>query len=110
MTPWLRELIQFLLKSGGTIAPVTIQITDSAFLSNAANRIGLIIPAPATNRFSIAHDGAAVLDAGFTIYPGQPALFLNLLNAGGLVTKTWRGISAGVVQTVQVHEIIGPFV
>ena len=110
MEPWLKQLIQFLLKSGGTFNLVPVAITDGDFLSSAPNRIGIIINPPSTNRFTITHNGPAVLDQGLTIVPNSPIVFLNLLNAGGLVTKPWRGISAGVAQNVQVHEVIGPFV
>jgi hypothetical protein len=79
-------------------------------MSSSLNRVALVISAPPLNRFTLSHDGPAILDQGMTLYPNQPTLILSLFSVGSLVRETWRGISAGATQTVQVIEVIGPFV
>lgn len=84
-----------------------VGITDSPLLGPNPYRVGLIISAPLTNRFTISFDGvAAVLDQGITIYPGSNPFFLPPDPRQCWLTESIRAISAVAGQVVNIVEIM----
>lgn len=81
----------------------TIAITDSAFIGPDPHRICLIIPAPLTNRITLAWGEAAVLDLGITLYPTNPPLVLTLKHHGELVRYPIRAITTGGSQVMRAY-------
>jgi hypothetical protein len=84
-----------------------VGLTDSPLLGANPYRVGLIISAPLTNRFTISFsEGVAVLDGGITLYPGATPLFLPPDPRQCWLTEPIRAISAVAPQVVNIVEIM----
>jgi hypothetical protein len=84
---------------------VSVGTTDSPLLGPNPQRKAIIFVAPATNRYTVSFTGAAVLDQGLTIYPGQPPMNLDRDVYGDAFIEEVRAISAGVAQIVSVIDV-----
>ena len=77
---------------------------STSFLEESSDRIGIIVNAPLTNRFTLSLANGAVLDEGITLYPGNDPLILTVEQHGQLVTLSWTATSAVADQDVTVIE------
>lgn len=77
---------------------------STQFLQEAADRVGIIVNAPLTNRFTLSLATGAVLDEGITLYPGNDPLILTVEQHGQLVVLAWTAVSATAAQDVTVIE------
>lgn len=84
---------------------VLVTTASGPLLSASEKRRGIIIVAPAANRFTLSHLPVAVLDQGMTFYPGTLPLRLNWEDDGAMCQRAYQAISAIASQTVTVYEI-----
>lgn len=91
--------------SNSSLYSVSVGLTDTAVVPQDDRRIALIISAPLTNRVSLNWEGAAILDAGITLYPGGPPLVLSLREHGAVVCKQLRAITVVGAQILNVVSV-----
>lgn len=90
---------------GASESVVNVGLTSTTVIGPSATRIGLMFTSPPTNRITLTTVGAAVLDQGLTLNPGQGPVTLNYAWHGELVRKGWRGITTVGAQNLAVFEI-----
>lgn len=85
---------------------ISVGTSAASFLPSAADRVGLIVSSPTTNRITLSlyPDTELAINQGLTLHPGMPPLMLTRAQYGDLVTRAWTAIGAGA-ETIGVIEI-----
>lgn len=89
---------------------VSLTINPSRFVEAIPNRIGLIVSASSTYRFTISletlTDTIPVLDQGINLYVGNEPLILTLEEHGDLVTRAWSAVAEATVDVAVIETFL----
>jgi hypothetical protein len=99
------SVIDEMLATSSASQIVTVNTSNTGFLSAAPSRVAIIIQSPQTNRFTISLESTTVLDKGITVYPTGAPCTLSASLHGDAVTRAWSAISAVAPQDVYVIEV-----
>ena len=100
--------IQIGRKTERKIRSVTLGVAAVQLVQDDPRRIGLILFAHNTARYTLGDSNAVVLDAGPTVQAAADPLPLSVMEFGQLVTAELWGIASAAAVNVGVIEIILP--
>jgi hypothetical protein len=84
---------------------VTVATTATQLVGPNPNRVGVLLSAPPTNRYTFSWMPAAVLDQGVTLFPTDVPYKLLESEIGSAIEQPISAISAAADQVVAVTEI-----
>ena len=84
---------------------INVGTSSGPLVSASEKRRGLVFVAGAANRYTLSFDTPAVLDQGYTIYPGDRCPDFSWHVHGDMCRRAWQAISAVAAQNVTFYEI-----